>query len=337
LKQAFRLAFLLLPLLFVAGGVTSTGAADQSTLLREKISHIIVIYQENWSFDSLYAKFPGADGSSGPVHQVQYGTVDPSTGKCASPVYVEMLLLKQQPLFGQANPKGPWPCDWTDANGTFSVAAASGTNPDPAYSAIFANGGSMPARPFDVGAFDPIDDLTGDIWHIFWHEQIQIDNGALEPSNGNMDKFVAYSGNPGYVLSQYDATNLPEGQLAQRFTMADRFFHSAYGGSFLNHQWLICACTPTWNGALPKSNPGFASYWNPEPGYERVARRQRDAHADPANAPRSARRAVLRRQHLVHVADSAPAQLRTECDAARSAHAADSAQHEDDRRLARRP
>src|SRR5262249_12494871 len=26
------------------------------------INHIIVIYQENWSFDSLYGKFPGANG-----------------------------------------------------------------------------------------------------------------------------------------------------------------------------------------------------------------------------------------------------------------------------------
>ena len=28
----------------------------------ERIQHLIVIYQENWSFDSLYGKFPGADG-----------------------------------------------------------------------------------------------------------------------------------------------------------------------------------------------------------------------------------------------------------------------------------
>ncbi len=27
-----------------------------------KIGHVIVIYQENWSFDSLYGKFPGANG-----------------------------------------------------------------------------------------------------------------------------------------------------------------------------------------------------------------------------------------------------------------------------------
>jgi phospholipase C len=47
-------------------------------------------------------------------------------------------------------------------------------------------------------------------------------------------------------LSYYDATNLPEGKLAQQFTMMDNFFHGAFGGSFLNHQYLICACAPTW-------------------------------------------------------------------------------------------
>ena len=29
---------------------------------RSEVNHIIVIYQENWSFDGLYGKFPGADG-----------------------------------------------------------------------------------------------------------------------------------------------------------------------------------------------------------------------------------------------------------------------------------
>jgi phospholipase C len=31
--------------------------------------------------------------------------------------------------------------------------------------------------------------------------------------------------------------------------MMDNFFHSAFGGSFLNHQYLICACAPTWPDA----------------------------------------------------------------------------------------
>src|SRR5260370_1974428 len=28
----------------------------------QKINHVVVIYQENWSFDSLYPSFPGANG-----------------------------------------------------------------------------------------------------------------------------------------------------------------------------------------------------------------------------------------------------------------------------------
>ncbi len=28
----------------------------------ERISHLIVIYQENWGFDGLFGKFPGANG-----------------------------------------------------------------------------------------------------------------------------------------------------------------------------------------------------------------------------------------------------------------------------------
>src|SRR3954464_8968939 len=30
----------------------------------DKINHVIVIYQENWSFDGLYGSFPGANGLS---------------------------------------------------------------------------------------------------------------------------------------------------------------------------------------------------------------------------------------------------------------------------------
>jgi phospholipase C len=33
-------------------------------------------------------------------------------------------------------------------------------------------------------------------------------------------------------------------KLAKEFTLADLFFHAAFGGSFLNHFWLICACSP---------------------------------------------------------------------------------------------
>jgi phospholipase C len=64
-----------------------------------------------------------------------------------------------------------------------------------------------------------------------------------------MDRFVAWSTTGGLVMSYYDATQLPVGKLALQYTLADNFFHAAFGGSFLNHFWLICACTPVWPNA----------------------------------------------------------------------------------------
>ena len=39
------------------------------------------------------------------------------------------------------------------------------------------------------------------------------------------------------------------GTTRQRYTLADNFFHAAFGGSFLNHFWLVCACTPVYPNA----------------------------------------------------------------------------------------
>ena len=52
----------------------------------------------------------------------------------------------------------------------------------------------------------------------------------------------------------HDGTPLPEPmwQWALDHTLADGFFMAAHGGSFINHQWLICACTPR-DEAAPES------------------------------------------------------------------------------------
>ena len=42
----------------------------------------------------------------------------------------------------------------------------------------------------------------------------------------------------------YDGSHTKLWEYAQRYTLADHFFHAAFGGSFLNHFWMICACTP---------------------------------------------------------------------------------------------
>ena len=46
------------------------------------------------------------------------------------------------------------------------------------------------------------------------------------------------------VMGYYDGSTLPLWAWAQEYALADNFFMGAFGGSFLNHFWLICACTP---------------------------------------------------------------------------------------------
>ena len=178
--------------------------------LRRSINHIVVIYQENWSFDSLYGQFPGVDGYANGFDTLPQ--VDRSAG------YSTYLYQTPQALNGGSDVRFP------PANG------------QPA----------LPLIPYDLTKYVPGSGITGDIVHRFYHEQLQIDNGVLEPANGSMDKFVTWSDNPGLVLSYIDATSLPEGKLAQQYTICDRFFHSAYGGSFLNHQFLVAAAAPQW-------------------------------------------------------------------------------------------
>jgi phospholipase C len=197
-----------------------------------RIGHIIVIYQENWSFDSLYGQFPGADG-------LQNG-FDTLPQKDKSTNYTSLLYTTPSPLNGGVDPQFP------TAGGSLALSA---TQPFP-----------LPLIPYDFTNYIPATAKTGDIVHRFYHQQLQIDNGVLEPKSGVLDKFVTWSDNPGLVLSYLDATPLPEGKLAQEFVLCDLFFHSAYGGSFLNHQWLIAAQTPPWTAPIPA---GWQSSYDP--------------------------------------------------------------------------
>jgi phospholipase C len=113
---------------------------------------------------------------------------------------------------------------------------------DPRFPKDLPNG-----KPFPIDKYVPIDQPTGDLVHRFYQEQEQIDGGK-------MDKFVAYSDASTLSLGYYadtDRTSL--WRYAKRYTLADNFFHAAFGGSFLNHMWLVCACTPRYAGTPPAS------------------------------------------------------------------------------------
>ncbi len=101
---------------------------------------------------------------------------------------------------------------------------------------------NLPVSAFDISLYVPATQTTGDMVHRFYQNQYQIDGGK-------MDKFVAWSDAAGLVMGYYEATNMPEGLLAQQYTLCDNFFQSAFGGSFLNHIYLIAAAPPVFPAA----------------------------------------------------------------------------------------
>ena len=100
----------------------------------------------------------------------------------------------------------------------------------------------LPNQPFDIGPGVPPDQATSDLLHMFHAEQAQINNGA-------MNKFAAYSNAKSLTVGYYDTATLPMAKIAAEYTLCDRFFHSAFGGSFLNHIWLVSAAPPVFPDA----------------------------------------------------------------------------------------
>jgi phospholipase C len=114
------------------------------------------------------------------------------------------------------------------------------TKKPPVADARFPPG--LPNAPFDIGKYVALDEKTGDLVHRFYQEQQQIDGGK-------MDKFAAYTDAGGLVMGYYDASKTELWAYAQKYTLADNFFHAAFGGSFLNHIYLVCVCAPKYPGA----------------------------------------------------------------------------------------
>jgi phospholipase C len=109
-----------------------------------------------------------------------------------------------------------------------------GGNPDPAFPT------PLPNKPFRLDGdpvYRPMSVPTGSLVHRFYHNQEQI-NG------GRNDRFVAVSDAGGLAMGYYDGAPLAMWKWAQEYTLADHFFMAAFGGSYLNHMWLVCACTP---------------------------------------------------------------------------------------------
>lgn len=103
----------------------------------------------------------------------------------------------------------------------------------------------LPNKPFLIDSYVKQEELTPDPSHEFYTHQVQINNGAN-------DKFVLYSGVGALVMGYYDIKETYFWSLAKEYVLADQFYQSAFGGSFLNHMWLISAQTPLYKNALDK-------------------------------------------------------------------------------------
>ena len=186
-----------LPTPQVAGAV-----ADQSGL--EKINHIIVIYQENHSFDNYFGSMPGVDGianaGEAAVQRDRHG---------------EPYAVLPQPLANAVDGR---------------------RDPDPRFPADLPNG------PFLFNPFVSPSEQTANVAHTYYRHQYQMNGGV-------MDQFVAWTDGAGMAMGYWDLAGLPVYELAREYTVADRFFQAAFGGSLLNHHWLICACTPAFPDA----------------------------------------------------------------------------------------
>ena len=179
--------------------------------LRQSITHIVVIYAENRSFNHLFSDFPGLAQPLSALTPAQYQQRD-RDGR---------LLPTLPPIWGGLVPNA----QVVDHRHYQIDQQAIGPLANAPFVLRDADGKLLPQGV-----------VTRDLVHRFYENQMQI-NG------GRNDHFAAWADSGGLVMGHYgDASaKLHLWQLARRYTLCDHFFMGAFGGSFLNHQYLIAA------------------------------------------------------------------------------------------------
>jgi acid phosphatase len=222
-----------------ASGAVGAKQGDRANKL-DKIDHIVVIYEENHSFDNLYGGWEGVNGRSNAnaAHTLQI-TQDGATYHCLLQNDVNLTSPPLAADCADATTATPFVSHFLNA--PFSIETyipkTARTCPPPG---VFApNGVKDPAG--DPGG------CTRDIVHRFYQEQYQL-------NNGKQNRYTTGSDAVGLTQGYYDTTALPIYQYLHSkkhpdYAIADNFFQSAFGGSFLNHQWLVAAATPFWGAA----------------------------------------------------------------------------------------
>ncbi|MCJ2185705.1 acid phosphatase [Novosphingobium beihaiensis] len=205
----------------VSGGEAEARAAKPGSpkpvsdaRLRDAIDTVVVIYAENRSFNNLFADFPGLEE---PLSQVP----------------PERFIQRDR----DGTPLEKLPKIWEGLIPHKQVVEHAEYQVGPDDLPL------MPNAPFALKTpeGDPLPHglVTRDLIHAFYHNQLQI-NG------GRNDGFAAWSDAGGLVMGYYgdNRSQLRLWQIAREFTLCDNFFMGAFGGSFLNHQYLIAAQPP---------------------------------------------------------------------------------------------
>jgi acid phosphatase len=210
------------------------GSATEATTraLKSQVETIVVIYAENRAFDNLFGNFPGARGLSEVIDR---------NGK-PLPAYRPQIdrngsvLAVLPPTWGGVTAPGVTPV---------VTQQQSVGMPNAPYS--IEHGFSAQSQVTLSTAT-----VTRDLWHRFYEHQMQIDGGKN-------DGYAAWSDAGGLAMGYYDYSHSSLYALAKEFVLADNFFQGAFGGSFLNHQYLICACAPEYPGAdTAEAKPSIA-------------------------------------------------------------------------------
>jgi phospholipase C len=71
----------------------------------------------------------------------------------------------------------------------------------------------------------------------------------MQIDGGKMDKYALFNTSAGLSQGFYKTNLLPMYDMVKNYTLCDNFYHSAFGGSFLNHFWLIAAGSPVFPNA----------------------------------------------------------------------------------------
>jgi acid phosphatase len=221
--------------------------------LLQEFGHIVVIYQENHSFDNLYGLWGKVQKDSvnglqnvDPAHEIQLRQDGSTPYKCL--LQNDVNLTSPTPLTTSCSDNTGASFESAFKNASFKIDDyIAPTDTTCAAPGVFAPNGVPKGSGLPGGC-------TRDLVHRFYNEQYQI-------NQGKQNRYVTGSDGAGLSMGYYDTTKLPiynylHQHRAPHYVIADNFFQGAFGGSFLNHHWLIAANTPVFAGAL---NDGSAN------------------------------------------------------------------------------